>query len=685
MKTNMKMNNILNITNYNSPFRGLGGRTNTNLVPLRGLGVILIFCFLSFQLQAQVTFNRGVNLTGWFQTSSTNQIQFTKYTKKDFQNIKSLGCDAIRLPINLFYMTNGSPDYTVDPLFFDFLDEAVNWAEELQMYLIIDNHTSDDLASKNANLETTLTKVWVQMAEHYKNRSNYILYEILNEPNGTLTTAAWAKIQQSAITAIRTIDTKHTIVVGGAGYNSYTELASLPVYTDANLIYTFHFYDPFVFTHQGATWPSPSMASLANVPFPYNATFMPTTPTNLVGTWVGSALTNYKNEGTLTKVKSLIDIAVAFKTSRNVKVYCGEFGVYIPNSPDADRTYWYSEVRKYLETKGIPWTIWDYQGGFGLFTKGSGELFDYNLNIPLVNALGLSAPAQQIYTLKADSVSFPVYTDYVAEKMLESSNASGGTINFYSTAKPNNGKYCIAWSGSGQYGTVGFDFSPDKDLSRLKNQNYALSFLVRGNSPGAKFDLRFTDTKTAAATDQPWRMNFTMDETTAKWDGKWHKVYLPLSRFTEGGSWDNAWFNPAGLFDWKAINRFDIVAEQASMAGKTFWFDNIQLVNQDTAQVFETSTFTDVKQVYSDANNVRIFPNLIHNQATISYTLTANEHVNISLYNLSGQKIETIVNSGQSAGNFSHQWTRDARIQQGIYIFRVAISNEFTPFKIILL
>ncbi len=668
------MKDIQDKTNSNSPFRGLGGN----------IGLFLFSLVLSFQLQAQVSFNRGVNLTGWFQTSSAQQIQFTKYTKKDFQNIKSLGCDVIRLPINLFYMTNGSPDYTIDPLMYEFLDQAVNWAEELQMYLILDNHTTDDLASKNANLETVLKKVWVQMAEHYKNRSNYILYEILNEPNGTLTTAAWGKIQQAAITAIRTVDTKHTIVVGGAGFNSYTELAALPVYTDNNLIYTFHFYDPFVFTHQGASWPSPSMASLANVPFPYNASTMPSTPSALAGTWVASALTNYKNEGTLAKVKSLIDIAAAFKTSRNVKVYCGEFGVYIPNSPNADRNYWYQEVRKYLEAKQIPWTTWDYQGGFGLFTKGSAELFDYNLNIPLINALGLTAPTQQTYTLRADSVGFPIYTDYVGEKMLESGNPSGGTINFYATDKPNNGKYCLAWSGSGQYGTVGFNFSPDKDLSKLKNQNYALSFLVRGNAPGAKFHLRFTDTKTST-TDHPWRMNFTMDETTAKWDGKWHKVYLPLSRFTEGGSWDNAWFNPAGLFDWKAVDRFEIVAEQASLAGKNFWFDNIQVCNQDTAQVYETSAFTDVETVQAKKLKFNIFPNPVYNQATISYSITDSEPVNISLLNLSGQTMETIVDAHQTAGDYHIRWTKAKSIRQGIYICRLAVSDKISQCKMIVM
>ncbi|MDD2994635.1 MAG: cellulase family glycosylhydrolase [Paludibacter sp.] len=668
------MKDIQDKSNNNSPFRGLGGN----------IGLFLISLLLSFQLQAQISFNRGVNLTGWFQTSSAQQIQFTKYTKKDFQNIKSLGCDVIRLPINLFYMTNGSPDYTIDPLMYEFLDQAVNWAEELQMYLILDNHTTDDLASKNANLETVLKKVWVQMAEHYKNRSNYILYEILNEPNGTLTTAAWGKIQQAAITAIRTVDTKHTLVVGGAGFNSYTELAALPVYTDNNLIYTFHFYDPFVFTHQGASWPSPSMASLANVPFPYNASTMPSTPSALAGTWVASALTNYKNEGTLAKVKSLIDIAAAFKTSRNVKVYCGEFGVYIPNSPNADRNYWYQEVRKYLEAKQIPWTTWDYQGGFGLFTKGSAELFDYNLNIPLINALGLTAPTQQTYTLRADSVGFPVYTDYIAEKMLESGNPSGGTINFYATDKPNNGKYCLAWSGTGQYGTVGFNFSPDKDLSKLKNQNYALSFMVRGNAPGAKFHLRFTDTKTSAS-DHPWRMNFVMDETTAKWDGKWHKVYLPLSRFAEGGSWDNAWFNPADLFDWKAVDRFEIVAEQASLAGKTFWFDNIQLCNQDTAQVFETSTFTDVETIQAKKLKFNIFPNPVYNQATISYSIADSEPVNISLLNLSGQTMETIVDAHQTAGDYHIRWTKANSIRQGIYICRLAVSDKISQCKMIVM
>ena len=101
---------------------------------------VIVACETVAYGDTNVPFSRGFNLTNWFQVSSPQQIQFSKYTKQDFENIKSLGCDVIRLPINLHSMTSGEPDYTLDPLFLTFLDEVVGWAEELEMHLILDNH-----------------------------------------------------------------------------------------------------------------------------------------------------------------------------------------------------------------------------------------------------------------------------------------------------------------------------------------------------------------------------------------------------------------------------------------------------------------------------------------------------------------------------------------------------------------
>lgn len=342
---------------------------------------------------AQAPFSRGVNLPEWFQTDNARQLQFTKYTKQDFINIKSLGCDVIRLPINMNYMTSGAPNYKFDPLFITLLDSVISWSESLKLYLVLDNHSFDPASSSDGGVGPKLIKVWAQMAAHCKDRSKYLMYEILNEPHD-ISTRDWGVIQQNVINTIRVEDTKHTIIVGGSNFNHYSELKNLPVFADTNLIYTFHFYDPFLFSHQGAKWTG--MSSISSVPFPYNATKMPDLKASLnKNAWLDSLINNYNVDGTLDKVKSLIDEAVNFRKARNVKIFCGEFGAYIPHSDNADRVYWHDVVRKYLEEKGIPWTIWDYQGGFGLMNANTAGVFDYDLNIPLLQALGLNVPLQK--------------------------------------------------------------------------------------------------------------------------------------------------------------------------------------------------------------------------------------------------------------------------------------------------
>lgn len=529
----------------------------------------------------EALFKRGVNLTGWFQyVSNARQIQFTKFTKQDLINIKSLGCDVIRLPIDLPTMTSGAPDYTIDPLFYYFLDQIIDWAEELELHLILDNHSSytDAAGNTRPSVGDILVPVWTQMAQHYKDRSTYIYYEVLNEPHG-ISDTTWNQIQQRVIDAIRSVDQKHTIIIGPAGWNSYNNLKYMPEYKDDNLIYTFHFYDPFMFTHQGATWVNPSMAPLAGVPFPYDAARMPDCPEELRGTWIQSGLANYRNEGTVNHVRELIDVADVFQRQRHVPLLCGEFGVLMTNSDDEDRVYWYSIVRDYLEQKGIAWTIWDYKGGFGLFERGTNELFEYDLNIPLVDALGLAAPPQQEFILIPDVNEFDLYLDYIGPNIIESSQISDGILDFYSEDNPAVGDYCIHWTGVDQYNNISFRFSPIKDLSVLVAGGFAVDFWVRCNSPGIRFDIRFIDTKTEDPGDHPWRMRYTISQNIAAWNGEWNHLQIPLYAFSEHGSWDNGWFGPIGAFDWTATERFDIVSEYGDLKGIHFYFDDIRVVD----------------------------------------------------------------------------------------------------------
>lgn len=626
---------------------------------------LLVCCVLaSFAagMRAQdLPFHRGVNLTNWFQTSGPREIQFSKFTKKDFENIKSLGANVIRLPINLHAMTSGAPTYTLDPLFLYFLDQVVTWAEELQLHLILDNHTFDPAQPTDTTIGDVLVPVWTQMATHYAEKYRNLYYEVLNEPHG-ITDAKWNEIQQQVITAIRSVDTIHTIIVGASNWNSYNNLANLPDYNDTKLIYTFHFYDPFVFTHQGAGWTDPPMDSLAGVPFPYDAQRMPSCPPSLRGTWVETALQYYHMEGTVAKIKERLNIAIQFRNNRNVPVYCGEFGVLMTNSPEDDRVLWYNEVRQYLEANNIPWTIWDYQGGFGLFEKNSNELFEHDLNVPLLEALGFSVPPQTPYVLQPDSAAIVLYTDYIGEKITNNSYVTG-TLDFYNTTTPQSGNYCLYWNGAQQYQSISLDFKPNKDLSYLKENNYGLDLWVRGTGTAMSVDVRFVDSKISNE-DHPWRMRFVLTPEMVAFNAGWQHIHIPLTSFVEHGAWDNnTWYTPQGLFDWSDVDKFEIVAEYGNLPQTHLWFDDIGIVVPSANSIPEHQQ----PQMYAF---LPAYPNPFNPTTTLEFSLSGTSSVTLSVFDALGRSVATLVDGTLNEGTHKVCFDGEA-YASGIYYARL--------------
>jgi len=573
------------------------------------LGLISLIATLgTFSYAQTAPFTRGVNLSNWFQAGSATQIQFSRYTKTDFEQIQSLGCDVIRLPINLHGMTQGAPDYQLEPLFLTFLDSTVKWAEETGIHLILDNHSFDPAVNTDPAVEGVLTATWEQLAARYKDRSGRIYYEILNEPHG-IDDGIWGAIQGRVVDAIRAIDTKHTLIVGPANWNSFYNLDQMPTYADTNLIYTFHFYDPFLFTHQGATWVGIPLEDLSNMPFPYDANDMPALPASLSSTWAAGGYNSYPNEGTVDHMRQLLEIAASFSQNRGVPVFCGEFGVYKPNSEEDDRVRWYDAIESILDSADIAWTMWDYHGGFGIFNEGSAGLFDHDLNVDLLNALGLNVPPQSPWAPVPDTLGLFFYRDYIEPGIYDASGVTG-TLNYYAENQPNYGQYHISWENADQYNAVAFDLRPDRDFSYLLTNGFALDFFARaeGGLANQPLDVRFLDTKTGP-TDRPWRMNTSITIPGPDWE----HYHIPLSSFAEMGSWDdNTWWNPEGLFDWQAIDQLAFVAETGGFTG-TIVLDHIQLTDLDTAQI-NTSIFT----VSPDNESLAtVYPNPFSHQLTI--------------------------------------------------------------------
>lgn len=646
------------------------------------LVLVLVFVFSSTavfsQSSTEVPFSKGVNVTNWFQVGSAGEIDFAKYTYEDFVDIKSLGVDVIRLPINLHSMTQGAPNYELDPLFVFFLDQVVDWAEELEMYLILDNHTFNPSVSTDPNIGDILNPVWLNMANHFKDRSEYVLYEVLNEPHG-ISNSLWGSIQGEVIETIRTVDSTHTIIVGASDYNSFRSLQFIPEYADTNLIYTFHFYDPFVVTHQGANWTDPSLANLSGIPFPYDAENMPEIPRELVGTWVQGAFNNYSNEGNTTWVENALDIAIDFSETRGVPIFCGEFGVYNINSTNETRVNWYDVVASYLTENNVSWTIWDYRGGFGVYEANSNELFDHDLNVPLLEVLGFNVPEQTEFEVQADSTELNIYADFLASGVRGASASGPAEVELYNTNHVYDGEYSIRWGKAGQYQHLGFDFAPDRDLSRLVEDGYELSIYTRGVDP-IPFDIRFIDTKTGEEGDRPWRMNVKISTNDLLWDGNWEEIRIPLSQITEMGSWDeNTWFDPQGDYDWSAVDVFQFVSEDGAMGSAEIWFDKIQIVEAGTNTVL-----TEPTNEVRDFRLMQNYPNPFNPSTQISYQLSENSFVQLEVFDLAGRSVAVLVSKNQTAG--SHNVAFNAKgLASGVYFYKLSTSTGTAIKKMVLL
>ena len=133
------------------------------------------------KVEVSMPFSKGVNLTHWLEPEWFGNDGTCYYNKQDFEDIKSIGADIVRIPIHFESWSSGAPDYIIEDWVWEILDKAVDWCTELKLYVIIDFH-NDCLGkfSTSPDIEKVLKKIWPQIAGHFKNSGEYVLYEIFN-------------------------------------------------------------------------------------------------------------------------------------------------------------------------------------------------------------------------------------------------------------------------------------------------------------------------------------------------------------------------------------------------------------------------------------------------------------------------------------------------------------------------
>ncbi len=335
----------------------------------------------------------GVNLGGWLsQYRRLDHDHFRSFvTSDDIQQIAGWGMDHIRLPIDYPVLEEDARPGLYKEDGFAYIDRCLEWCKAAGLQVILDLHQApgykfdaldrttlfDDEA-----LQERLVNLWRVLARRYRGEGDYLYLELLNEimlPSSD----PWSALATRLIAALREIDPQRVIVVGGNHYNAAEQMKELKLPSDDRLVYTFHFYEPLIFTHQQASWVPETYDYGQAVDYPAQCPdlteFLARKPQHRqrLQRFIGRRL---DREALLDALQPALD----FARDSGYSIYCGEFGV-IDQAPREASRNWHRDFVALLREHRIGRACWSYkQMDFGL-VDGVSRVIDPEL-VKIVSA-----------------------------------------------------------------------------------------------------------------------------------------------------------------------------------------------------------------------------------------------------------------------------------------------------------
>ena len=325
-------------------------------------------------------FEKGINLGGWISQCKeyTKEHYDSFICKKDLENIKNLGFDHVRLPVDYNVIMTDDGKFLEEG--FSYIDRGVEWAEAYGLNVIVDLHKTcgymfDTNAVPNPDafffdkgLQDIFIKIWEKIAARYASKSKTVAYELLNEIVNPALENEWNEIATRAFKAVRALAPESWIVVGGVDYNSVSAVPGIKVPVDEKTVFTFHCYEPLVFTHQKAPWvvdmPADFEVSYPGSSIEYIREKSRLIPQARHGAIFAESMNNLKIDDNF--FTSLFEPALKTAEKIGVPLYCGEYGV-IDRAPAEDSERWFNDIHRALEKHGIGRALWSYKKmDFGL-------------------------------------------------------------------------------------------------------------------------------------------------------------------------------------------------------------------------------------------------------------------------------------------------------------------------------
>lgn len=331
-----------------------------------------------------IGYQKGVDLGGWLSQGSYDKQHLDSFiTEEDISRIAGWGADHVRVPVdyNIFETDDGCPKEEG----MAYVENAYSWCVKNGINMILDLHKTYGFSFYSGDkeegffdseeLQERFYKLWERFAERFGKYSEHMAFELLNEVTDPKYSDTWNKVVNKVIGIIRRYAPDTKILVGGYWNNSIDALKDLDMPYDENIVYNFHCYDPFLFTHQAAHWVD-EMPDDLKVSYPGDIAFYRSEMKRIGLTYMQDYMDVPESGFDSSYFEKHFAGAVKLCEERNVSLYCGEYGVIDKASPE-EVVKWYKDINAAFIKFGIGRATWNYKGkDFGLIDDGRAAILD---------------------------------------------------------------------------------------------------------------------------------------------------------------------------------------------------------------------------------------------------------------------------------------------------------------------
>ena len=324
----------------------------------------------------------GVNIGGLFSqnTNFSDEYLDNFVTENDIKRISGWGFNTIRLPVDYYFFEDDSNPFTYDMKRIKRIDDFIGLTRKYNLKTILDFHNVpgftfeahklefNDIWDKNSQNRKRFLKILEFFSSRYRHLEN-IIYEIINEPVAP-DNSQWLELAEEGISTIRKHDKNNFIVAESNLWGMAKNFKILKKFEDDRIIYSFHFYEPILVTHQFAPWAPFYRYYKQKVDYPGKPGNYSESITSMVekdNKYFVNFLRDIDKIWNKDEMLKLIEPVLQFRDKHNVPVLCGEFGCII-RADKAVRRRWLKDIIEIFKENKISYTYWTYKNmDFGIY------------------------------------------------------------------------------------------------------------------------------------------------------------------------------------------------------------------------------------------------------------------------------------------------------------------------------